>query len=175
MSYTEMWEAMVIKDKWLSQITTAVNKLLLNQERYEAVAKEMGCPWYFIAVTHYRESGADFRGVLHNGERIVGKGTKTTLVPKGRGPFPTWEDSAIDALKLRRIDKIENWNIAKVLEELEEYNGLGYKKYHPEVPSPYLWSGSEYYVSGKYASDGKFDKNLVDKQLGCAPILKYLI
>lgn len=174
-TYKEMWDSMYINCDSVSQIETLANKLKSYKWRYEEVAKKIGCPWYFIAVTHYRESSVDFKAVLHNGEKIIGTGKKTKLVPKGRGPFSTWEDSAIDALKLRKLDKVEEWDIETLLSELEKYNGLGYKKYHPEVPSPYLWSKTCYYVSGKYASDGKFDKNLVDKQIGCAPILKFLI
>ena len=40
--------------------------------------------------------------------------------------------------------------------------------------SPYLWSFSEHYQRGKYATDGRFDANLVSKQCGAAVLLKQL-
>ncbi len=52
---------------------------------------------------------------------------------------------------------------------LERYNGLGY--YHKGLPSPYVWSGTDQYVKGKYVADGVFDPNAVDSQLGCAGLL----
>jgi len=174
MTYAEMFKKMVIRQQYLGQAEVAANKLLVFKDRYEKVADILKCPWYFIALIHYRESAAHFDGVLHNGEKIIGTGAKTKLVPKNRGPFSTWEEAAIDALELRNIQKVDKWDLENLLEELEQWNGLGYKNYHPEIPTPYLWSGTTYYMKGKYAADGKFDPNLVDKQLGVAPILKFL-
>ena len=53
--------------------------------------------------------------------------------------------------------------------KLEEYNGLGYAS--RGVPSPYVWSGTDRYRSGKYVRDGVYDPNTVDSQLGCAGLL----
>ncbi len=52
---------------------------------------------------------------------------------------------------------------------LEQYNGLGYA--NRGIPSPYIWSGTDQYKSGKYVRDGVFDPNAVDTQLGCAGLL----
>jgi len=52
---------------------------------------------------------------------------------------------------------------------LEIYNGLGYAS--RGRPSPYVWSGTDQYISGKYIADGVYDPNAVDKQLGCAGLL----
>jgi lysozyme family protein len=56
-----------------------------------------------------------------------------------------------------------------MLTQLEEYNGLGYAA--RGVPSPYVWSGTDQYRSGKYVRDGVYDPNAVDSQLGCAGLL----
>jgi lysozyme family protein len=42
------------------------------------------------------------------------------------------------------------------------------------IPSPYLWSGTTVYERGKYVADGRFSAIAVDKQIGCAAILKEL-
>ncbi len=58
---------------------------------------------------------------------------------------------------------------AATLTELEEYNGLGYAS--RGVPSPYVWSGTDQYKSGKYVRDGVYDPTAVDSQPGCAGLL----
>jgi len=154
-----------------SQINAQADKIIKNRTRYELVSKATGVPWDVIGVIHYRESSGDFRGVLHNGQKIIGTGKLTTLVPKGRGPFSTWEDAAVDALANCHpyLARNKDWSIGATLDKLEAYNGLGYR--NKGLPSPYLWAGTDQYVKGKYVADGKFDPNHVDQQLGVAPIL----
>jgi lysozyme family protein len=158
--------------------STAINaqaaKIEAHRERYEAVSEATGVPWDVIGVIHYRESSGDFKGVLHNGQKIIGTGKLTTIVPKGRGPFWTWEEAAKDALVVcpPYAAKNKDWSIAGTLDILERYNGLGYRK--KGLPSPYLWAGTDQYVKGKYVADGKYDPEHVDKQLGVAPILMKL-
>jgi lysozyme family protein len=152
----------------------AAQKLLAAKPRYAAVATVTGVPWFVIAVIHERESSGDFRGVLHNGEAIIGTGRKTTLVPKGRGPFSSWEDAAVDALTNCHPYAARNtdWSAGGTLTLLERYNGLGY--FSRGLPSPYLWAGTDQYAKGKYVRDGVFDAGAVDKQPGCAGLLMAL-
>lgn len=155
-------------------INSAADKIRANRGRYDVVAKATGVPWDVIGVIHYRESSLNFAGVLHNGQKIIGTGKKTTLVPKGRGPFSTWEQAAIDALANCHpyLAKNKDWSVANTLDLLERYNGLGYR--NKGLPSPYLWAGTDQYVKGKYVADGRYDANHVDQQLGVAPILMKL-
>lgn len=157
-----------------TQINAQAEKIAKNRKRYEAVSKATGVPWDVIGVIHYRESSGDFAGVLHNGQKIIGTGKKTTLVPKGRGPFTSWEEAAYDALMncAPFAGKNKDWSIGGTLDLLERYNGLGYR--NKGLPSPYLWAGTDQYVKGKYIKDGVYDPNHVDTQLGVAPILMKL-
>lgn len=157
-----------------TKVNAEADRILANRSRYEAVAKMTGVPWDVIAVIHYRESSGNFAGVLHNGQKIIGTGKKTTLVPKGRGPFDTWERAAIDALTDCHpfLASNKDWSIAATLDKLEAYNGMGYSK--KGLPSPYLWAGTDQYEKGKYVADGKFDPNHVDQQLGVAALLMRL-
>lgn len=157
-----------------TQINAQAEKIAANRKRYEAVSRAAGVPWDVIGVIHYRESSNDFAGVLHNGQKIIGTGKKTTLVPKGRGPFTSWEEAAYDALMLcaPHAGKNKDWSIEGTLDLLERYNGLGYRK--KGLPSPYLWAGTDQYEKGKYVADGKYDPNHVDKQLGVAALLMRL-
>lgn len=164
----------------------AVSDVLLKPEnrlRYERVANSLGqqgytIPWWFIAVAHYREAGFDLQNNSPRWETYLGNGQplnkKTTMVPAGRGPFSTWEEGAVDALVNAHpyAAKNKDWSIGGALTKLEEYNGLGY--FNKGKPSPYIWAGTDQYVKGKYVADGKYNPNAIDKQLGCAGILKFM-
>lgn len=139
--------------------------------RYQAVEKITGVPWWFIAVVHEREASQNWNTQLGQGDPL---NRKSTHVPAGRGPFKTWEDGAVDALTkcAPYASKNTDWSIGGALAMLEKYNGLGYAKRN--LPSPYIWAGTDQYVKGKFVSDGVFDPNAVDKQLGCAGLLKFM-
>lgn len=174
MSYHQLYNVMTIQKSKKPALDKIVAKIKANQSRYERVSEVTKVPWYVIAVIHYRESTNSFSRHLHNGDPLT---ARTTHVPAGRPkggkpPF-TWEESAVDALTMQGLNKVTDWSIDNMLNLLEKYNGLGYKK--KGLPSPYLWSWSSIYKSGKYVADGKFDPNVVDVQCGVAPILKYLI
>lgn len=129
-------------------------------------------PWYFIACVHYMECSFSFNKHLHNGDPLSGY---TVQVPAnrpkvGHGPPFTFEESAVDALKLMKYDKVTNWSLPFILQKLEGYNGFGYSK--KGIHTPYLWSFSNQYVKGKYVKDGVFDADAVSQQMGAAVILK---
>lgn len=136
--------------------------------RYKAVETMTGVPWFFIAVAHERESSQNWNGQLGQGDPL---NRVSTHVPAGRGPFRTWEDSAVDALVHCSPFSARNkdWSVGGTLTALEQYNGLGYAGHG--VPSPYVWSGTNQYTSGKYVRDGVYDAHVVDAQLGCAGLL----
>jgi lysozyme family protein len=136
--------------------------------RYLMVSAKTGVPWAFIAVAHERECSQDWSGSLAQGDpwnRV------SVHIPAGRGPFRSWEDAAVDALVYCAPYAARNkdWSIGGTLTMLEQYNGLGYAA--RGKPSPYIWSGTNQYVAGKYVRDGVYDPNVVDRQLGCAGLL----
>jgi lysozyme family protein len=173
--YQSLWNTMhIIRDA--TELERLSNKIKLSAATYKKVEAEVGVPWQMIAVIHEREAGEQDIGrwlcVLHNGEKIVGTDKKTRLVPAGRGPFHDWVSAAVDALRLQGFDKYHDWTIARVLWALEPYNGYGYR--NKGLRSPYLWASTNHQQLGKYVSDGVFDPNVMDTQIGCAALLKYL-
>ncbi len=98
---------------------------------------------------------------------------RTALVPKGRGPFDSWEAGAVDALALDGLDQVKTWSPERACFEIEKFNGFGYRK--RGVRSPYLWSFSNHYAHGKYVTDGRFSSTHVDEQCGAIPILKAIM
>jgi hypothetical protein len=65
-----------------------------------------------------------------------------------------------------------DWSLAGTLYQVERYNGWGYRLYHQHVLSPYLWSFSNHYISGKYVADGTWSDTAVSKQCGAAVLLR---
>lgn len=155
-----------------NDFAAVARRLVANKARYQAVAAKTNVPWFVIAVIHQRESSGSFAGVLHNGDQIIGRGGLTSRVPKGRGPFNSWEAAAIDALTNcgPYAARNKDWTVGGTLALLERYNGLGYAG--KGLPSPYIWSGTDQYVKGKYIRDHVFDPDHVDQQLGCAGLIK---
>lgn len=170
-NYSELCKTLKIDDSRLIETKALALKFKENIERYKAVSA--GCysfPIDLMFALHYRESSLSFKGVLHNGEKILGTGKKTKLVPKNRGPFESWEEAAIDALELKKSIFPKEWTFEARLEFAEKFNGLGYRK--TGEYSPYVFAGTNFHdETGKYVADGKFDSSAPEKQLGVAAIL----
>lgn len=165
-------------DRWAAakltreaEFTRPARVAVANKGRYLAIARSAGMPdiaWVFIAVSHYRESSQDFSKSLAQGDPW---NAVSRNVPAGRGPFKSFEDAAVDALVKCSpyAARLKDWSIGGMLTNLERYNGIGYA--NKGIPSPYIWSGTDQYRSGKYVRDGVFDPGTVDKQLGCAGLI----
>lgn len=167
--YARQWDAMQILPNREHEFDVLVVWLLAYKARYQAIEAKTGVPWYLIAVLHFRESNLNFNTYLGNGQSIH---RRTTIVPKGRGPFASFEDGAIDALKIDGLTSVQDWRLEKVLYYCELFNGTGYDR--RGLPSPYLWGGTNIQKPGKYTSDGRFNPRVWDTQPGCAPILARL-
>lgn len=74
---------------------SVAKRLVAAKGRYQAVAARTGVPWPFIAVVHEREASQNWRTQLGQGDPLD---MVSVHVPRGRGPFKTWEDGAYDAL-----------------------------------------------------------------------------
>lgn len=177
--YRDQWDRMTIKPSREAEFTRYAHKLLDSKPRYQLIetrtavpgsTARRGVPWYLIALLHLRESDADFRTYLGNGDPL---NRPTTHVPEGRGPFATFEDGAVDALRLDGLASVPDWRLEKVLYYAEAFNGTGY--HNRGLPSPYIWGGSNIQRPGKYVADGKFSPTTWDTQPGVAPILKIMM
>jgi lysozyme family protein len=167
--YSEIIPTLKIDSNKVLDVQDLVEQFKKTRERYEVVSKQSGVPSDVLFAIHYREASLNFKCVLHNGERIIGTGLLTRLVPKGRGPFRSWEEAAIDALEIEKHKFPTTWDLEGKLTFCEKYNGLGYSKRN--VPSPYVLAWTNGYSMGKYVADGKYDPSFIDKQCGVAAIL----
>ena len=167
----QRWDKCVITPSKVSAFNAVAAKLKAPDAvaRYKKVEARTGVPWWFIAVVHEREASQRWDTQLGQGDPL---NKKSVHVPAGRGPFSTWEDGAVDALTKCAPFAATNhdWSIGGALAMLEKYNGLGYAT--RGIPSPYIWAGTNQYTKGKFVGDGVFSATAVDKQLGCAGLLK---
>ena len=174
--YERLFESCEILAKRQAAVDQSVERLLAHRDRYRAVTERRGVPWHFVALVHSMESGSSFRCHLHNGDPLS---ARTVQVPAGRpkrgNPPFDWEVSAADAMALKRLDGDTDWSLAGTLYQLERYNGWGYRMYHPHVLSPYLWSFSTHYTSGRYVADGRWSDSAVSRQCGAAVVLRRLV
>lgn len=183
--YKRLWDTMEIRPDRADEVSWAVGRIKRNRERYESLGL---LPWEMVGVIHLMEAGLAFGCHIHNGDPLFRlEGGKplmlpTVQVPKGRGPFHSWEASAADAISMKTesipasvLMAILDREIPAWLWFLENYNGMGYRKYHPETLSPYLFSFTNHYTAGKYVADGKWSATAVSKQCGAAGVLKGLL
>lgn len=165
----ERWNKCQVNTSKQSTFDSVARRLTAAKARYQVVEAKTGVPWWFIAVVHEREASQSWNANIAQGDRWD---RVSTHVPKGRGPFSSWEDAAYDALVncAPYAARNKDWSAGNALTMLEKYNGLGYAK--RGIPSPYIWAGTNQYSRGKYVADGVFDASAVDTQLGCAGLLK---
>lgn len=171
--YQRLFDSCKIPENKKEQIDSILATIDTNRERYDTVGKKLMIPWYVIAIIHNMESSLNFNTHLHNGDPLT---KRTVHEPKnrpsnGNPPF-TWEESAIDALTFDKFDQWKEWSLPNILFKLEGYNGWGYRLYHSDVFSPYLWSASNHYTKGKYVDDGTWSNTAVSQQYGAAVLLR---
>lgn len=154
--------------------TSAAKRLLRDKDAYVGVESATGVPAVWLMATNERESTGRLTTYLGNGQSLK---MRTTIVPKGRGPFlgpNAWRDGAIDALQLNGTADVAVWDWPRMCFEWEAYNGFGYRDHHA-IRTPYLWGGTNLQQKGKYTSDGKYSSTTTDPQLGTVAIAKAII
>jgi lysozyme family protein len=170
----QRWQQMKVVASLIPTIDKVASRLVeaSAKARYQTVSTKTHVPWAIIAVIHEREASQSWKANLAQGDPW----NKVSIhVPAGRGPFSSWEEAAVDALTncAPRAAAWPDWTIGGALTLLEEYNGLGYAA--RGRPSPYVWASTDQYVKGKFISDGHYDPNAVDHQLGCAALLSRMM
>lgn len=164
------WHVMHVHYELLTTIDRIASHLVapVAKARYEAVSAKTAVPWFVIAVIHEREASQSWSANLAQGDPW----SKISIhVPRGQGPFGSWEAAAINALENSApfASRWTDWSPGGSLTLLESYNGLGYAA--RDIPSPYIWASTDQYEKGKYIADGHFDPDAVDHQIGCAALL----
>jgi lysozyme family protein len=162
------WAVIKVNPNLLKELDLVANRLVAAKTRYLTVSSQTTVPWFVIAVIHEREASQSWAANLAQGDPW----DKVSVhVPKGQGPFKSWEDAAVNALSHTSPFAAHwgDWSVGGTLTLLEEYNGLGYAM--RGMPSPYVWASTNQYSKGKFIADGHFDPNAIDHQMGCAALI----
>jgi lysozyme family protein len=146
---------------------SAARKVFANGNRYIAAGLATRVPWPLIGVLDLRESDCNPAKALGQGDpwnRV------STNVPRGKGPFSSWEDAAkfyahYDGLD----DPPAPYDMSVACYMGEKWNGFGYRNHG--VNTPYLWGMTNHQESGRYAGDGNWQAGQWDTQPGIIAVL----
>ena len=171
--YQRWFDRCEVRPAFAKKLVDRVERLWEGQRHYQEVEKQIGVPWIFVGILHGLEAAYKFNCHLHNGDPLT---ARTVTVPKGRPasgkpPF-TWVDSAVDALRLQKLDQVKDWSVPHMLYLFEKHNGFGYRR--RGMPSPYLWSSSNLYDKGSFGAGG-FKPDALSNQCGAALMLKSML
>jgi lysozyme family protein len=176
--YTQLFSLAKIRPEHKFEVDAVVDRIFAtdNFSRYQKVEDRTGVPAFVVGIIHNLEASFNFNAHLHNGDPLS---ARTVQVPEGRprlgNPPFEWVESAIDALTMHDLNNWRDWSVPGIAVVLESYNGFGYRRNHPQVKSPYLWSCTTIYSAGKYVGDGQFSPTAVSKQCGGMAALKRMI
>lgn len=171
--YSRLWESVQIRPERRAVVEASAKRIMSKRARYQAVSAETGVPWYVVGIIHKMECDLAFDKHLHCGDPLS---DRTKRVPKGRpktgNPPFSWKESAIDAIKYDGLHKHTDWSPEGIAYCLETFNGWGYRP--KKINSPYLWSFTYHYASGKYVADSVWDASAQSSQSGGMALLKAL-
>lgn len=169
MEVLKLWQKAKIRNDREQEIRHVCGLVLqYKADFYDPVEKALGVPWYVTGAIDCREEAFNHGRYLANGDPLW---KVSTHVPRGRGPFKTWYEGAIDAFTLDGMGDLRSgghWDVVTALIKCEGYNGWGYARMG--LPSPYVWGATNNQHFGKYTADGHFSGSAWDSQPGCAAI-----
>ena len=158
----------------IAEVNATCERILRHYDAgdYGTVMDETGIPFLLIGPSFERESGTDFTRSPAQGDRW---NQVSRDVPRGLGPYASWHDAAVAAYKIDGLAAVgkANWTYGLVPYYDEAFNGFGYRDYHSER-TPYNFGATNLQQRGKYASDGKFDPDDMDPQIGCIAMMMVL-
>jgi lysozyme family protein len=156
-----------------TEVNATATRLLTCLPHYAQASAQTGVPACWLAAVGEREGGAEiFRTYFGNGDPL---NRPTRDVPRGRGPFASFEAGLLDALHYDHIDQgnPQPWTWPWACWRGEAWNGFGPRAHGRHTG--YLWAGTSIYRGGKYVSDGKWDPNAQDEQLGIVPVMMHMM
>jgi lysozyme family protein len=179
MGATYTWETMKDKyDAWLKNLKVTrfqdaemvASHLVQFIPAYDFISQASAVPISFLACVHYRESNNSFHTYFGNGDPLD---RPTTHVPAGQGPFKSFADGCISSLHQMGLFGLASWTLDFFCYSCERFNGFGYEMHGH--PSTYVFGGTNVQQRGKYESDGHWNAQMWDQQLGTMAIYQALI
>lgn len=177
--YARLWAAMTVTR--LDAAIAEARQVIAHKDRYKAVERLTGVPWFVAGCLNLRESGGRFDAWAHNGDPMrdrAGQPVRTVNVTANRPPDPdvSWEEGCHDAyIVCEHFGEIDRWSPEPVAYAGERFNGFAYRNPRIGIPSPYLWGGTSVQKRGKFIRDHVYDATVMDPQLGVMAVLKALM
>ena len=177
--YEQLFASCQLRKSWLDRIGIVAQTIVSRRSQYDQVERQTAVPWWFVGILHYRE--LNFRDAhLHNGDPL---NARTVNAPVGHpqalpanGHYYTFVESAIDALRLKSLDKIPDRSLGAWLWSFDYWHDFDYAK--RGINSERLWNGTNHFGSGnnlgKCLPNGLFDLNATSDQAGAGAIVWYL-
>ncbi len=156
-----------------------------NKDVYINISQQTGMPPELLAAIHYREDATDFTngtfGVyILNGDEL---GKETEKDPKGLY-YSDFTECAVDWFTGKTNDNAkyhadhinelgltsDSKDLVAMVTFCNLYNGMNFS-----IVSSYAYNGTDIYSGGLFVSDGNYDENADDKNLGTYVLLKYLL
>jgi lysozyme family protein len=158
------WDTATITNQ--SEVAGVAKRLVGAKARYQKVETSTGVPWWLIAAIHEREASQEWDKQLAQGDPLNRVSRNEPIM----GPFDTWEESAVAALKHDGLTSVSDWRLEKALHYQEKFNGWG--SFYRGLPSSYIWGATSVQRPGKFVADHVWSATTMDRQIGCAAILK---
>lgn len=176
--YERLASAARVKPDREREVRSAATRLLRDKEIYLRVELATHVPAAALMALAEREMTGNLHCYLGNGQRLT---QRTTIVPKGRGPFPDTPDGfvagCLDALAIDKLDQVwktsKGWTLPRFCYESEEWNGWGYRA--RGIPSPYVFGATTVQRPGKFPRDHVFDATMMDPQIGTLALVRELV
>jgi lysozyme family protein len=153
------------------ELLRALKRICANVEMLCREFREMeDVPREFLAVIWEMEASSDRTRQILNGQPW---NQKTTIHPRDMGPWVSWREALIEAIRYCGWDKIRKryWIPARMLVEFERHNGMGYRR--RGLVSPYVWGWSNQCPEkGLFVKDGVFDPEKRVVRPGAGVLLK---
>lgn len=154
----------------LEYLKNICEKILQDRERFQKIEVSTDVPWKLIAAICFMESSLNFTKNFLNGQPL---NQVTTIKPLHRGPWETFEDSAIEGLRGVSGRSKNYWTFGNQLSFAESYNGKGYRG--RGIYSSYVTAYTNFsQEKGKYVRDGVFDLEKLVTRPGVAAIILML-
>lgn len=171
-NYEKMIAGMVITRP--QAVHQAVARVETSLGFYKDLSAAVNVPTVMLGAIDYREDDCDPTRGIGQGDRWD---RKSVNVPKGCGPFASRKAADIFYVRYDHLDRppvpYAEGGLAVACFEEEGYNGWGYNAHGRR--SPYIAGGTNFQQVGKYTSDGHWDPDHMDEQIGTLPIMVELI
>ena len=141
-----------------------------NREIYVTISERTNVPIEIIAIIHYRENTTDYL----NGNFKIDITNGTDHPDYTDNQFIEQAENVFNRKYFQRfLNKYSLYpgtnDVIGMLCYMEVYNGLGY--YESGILSPYIYSGTPLYESGKYTEDHVYEQDTEDQQMGAYYLL----